>query len=94
MDTEDTSELAKGLLMDFQKSTFLHILNKVVFLVQQALGQLSAASTSQFTALTTLVDALYGRFNHSYDLTDLDDQFLVCKMLANIAWSKIAKNRT
>ena len=73
MDTEATSELVKGLLTDFQKSTSLHILNKVVFLVQQALGQLSAASTSQFTALTTLVDALYGRFNHSYDLTDLDD---------------------
>ena len=58
MDTEDTSELAKGLLMDFQKSTSLHILNNIVFLTQQALAQLSAASTSQFIALTTLVDAL------------------------------------
>ena len=71
-DTDDTSELAKGLLMDFQKSTSLHILNNIVFLIQQALGQLSAASTSRFIALTTLVDALYARFNHSYDLTDLN----------------------
>ena len=71
-DTEDTSELAKGLLMDFQKSTSLHSLNDIVFLVQQALAQLSGASTSRFIALMTLVDALYARFNHSYDLTDLN----------------------
>ncbi|EDR04923.1 uncharacterized protein LACBIDRAFT_303806 [Laccaria bicolor S238N-H82] len=72
-DTEDTSELAKGLLTDFQKSTSLHILNTIVFLAQQALVQLSAASTSWFITLTTLVDALYARFNHSYDLTDLNE---------------------
>ena len=72
-DTEDTSELAKGLLTDFQKSTSLHILNDIVFLVQRALAQLPAASTSRFIALMTLVDALYTRFNHSYDLTDLNE---------------------
>ncbi|KIJ95767.1 hypothetical protein K443DRAFT_11119, partial [Laccaria amethystina LaAM-08-1] len=72
-DTEDTSELAKGLLTDFQKSTPLHILNNIVFLVQQARAQLSAASTSRFIALSTLVDALYARFHHSYDLTDLNE---------------------
>ena len=72
-DTEDTSELAKALLMDFQKSTSLHILNNIIFLVQQALAQLSAAATSRFIALTTLVDALYARFNHCYDLTDLNE---------------------
>jgi len=64
-------ELAKGLLTDFQKSTY--ILNTIVFLVQQPLAQLSAVSTSQFIALTTLVDALYAYFNHSYDLTDLNE---------------------
>ena len=72
-DTEDTSELAKGLLTDFQKSPSLHILNNIVFLVQQALAQLSVASTSRFITLMTLVDALYARFNHSYDLTDLNE---------------------
>ena len=71
--TEDTSELAKELLTDFQKSTSLHILNNIVFLVQQALAHLSAASTSRFIALMTLADALYARFNHSYDLTDLNE---------------------
>jgi hypothetical protein len=71
-DTKDTSELAKGLLTDFQKSTSLHVLNNIIFLVQQALAQLPAASTSRFMALTTLVDALYARFNQSYDLTDLN----------------------
>ena len=73
MNTEDTLELAKGLLMDFQKSTSLHILNNIVFLVQQALAHLSAASTSWFIALMTMADALYARFNHSYDLTDLNE---------------------
>ena len=73
-DTEDTLELAKGLWTDFQQSTSLHILNNIVFLVQQALAQLSAASTSWFITLTTLVDALYARFNHSYDPTDLDEE--------------------
>ena len=58
--------------MDFKKSTSLHVLNKIVFLVQQALAQLSASSTSWFIALTTLVDALYARFHHSHDLTDLN----------------------
>ncbi|EDR09388.1 uncharacterized protein LACBIDRAFT_318922 [Laccaria bicolor S238N-H82] len=72
-DTEVTLNLAKGLLTNFQKSTSLHILNDIVFLVQQALPQLSAASTSWFIALTTLVDALYARFNHSYNLTDLNE---------------------
>ena len=72
-DKEDTSELTKGLLTDFQKSTSLHILNDIVFLVHRALAQLSAASTSRFIALTTLVDALYARFNHSYDLSDLNE---------------------
>ena len=72
-DAEDLSELAKRLLTDFQKSTSLHILNNIVFLVQQALEQVSAASTSWFIALTTLVDALYARFNHSRDLTDLNE---------------------
>jgi hypothetical protein len=76
-DPEDTSERAKGLLMDFQKSTSLHVLNDIVFLVQQALARLSAASTSQFVALTTLVDALYARFNQSYDLTDLNEAISV-----------------
>ena len=71
-DTEDTSELAKGWLTDFQKSTSLHVLNNIVFLAQQALTQLSAASTSRFIALMTLIDALYARFNHSHDLTDLN----------------------
>ena len=73
MDTEDTSELAKGLLTDFQKSTSLHTLNNIVFLVQRALAQLSGASTSRFIALMTLVDALYARFNHSYDLSNLNE---------------------
>ena len=72
-DTEDASELAKGVLMDFQKSTSLHILNNIIFLVQRALAQSSAASTSRFIALTTLVDALYARFNYSYDLIDLNE---------------------
>jgi hypothetical protein len=72
-DTKNTSELAKGLLTDFQTSTSLHILNNIIFLVRQALAQLPAASTSRFVALTTLVDALYARFNQSYDLTDLNE---------------------
>ena len=72
-DIEDTSELVTALLTDFQKSSSLHSLNNIVFLVQQALAQLSAASTSRFIALTTLVDALYACFNHSYDLTDLNE---------------------
>ena len=72
-DKKDMSELTKGLLTDFKKSTALHVLNNIVFLVQQALAQLSAASTSRFIALMTLVDALYARFNHSYDLSDLNE---------------------
>ena len=43
-DTEDTLELAKGLWTDFQQSTSIHILNNVVFLVQQALAQLDRKS--------------------------------------------------
>jgi len=72
-DTEDILELAKGTLTDFQKSISLHVLNNVVFLVQQSLAHISAAPTSRFVALTTLADGLYARFNHSYDMTDLNE---------------------
>ena len=73
VDPEDISELAKGMLTDFQNSTSLHALNDIVFLVQQSLMFLSSAPTSVFMALTTLADALYARSSHSYDITDLDE---------------------
>jgi hypothetical protein len=73
VDTEDISELAKGMLTDFQNSTSLHALNDIIFLVQQSLVFLSSAPASLFVALTTLADALYARSNHSYDITDLDE---------------------
>ncbi|PPQ93376.1 hypothetical protein CVT25_007085 [Psilocybe cyanescens] len=74
-DTRDTLELANEILITFRKSTSLHVLNTVIFLVQQSLPHLSFRSTTRFIALTTLVDGLYARFNHFHDTTgsDLDE---------------------
>ncbi|PPQ88891.1 hypothetical protein CVT25_009126 [Psilocybe cyanescens] len=71
-DTQDTLELAKGSLINFQKSTSLHVLNTVIFLVQQSAPYFSFGSTTLFVAITTLVDVFYNRLNHFHDTTASD----------------------
>ncbi|PPQ82827.1 hypothetical protein CVT25_009202, partial [Psilocybe cyanescens] len=76
--TQDTLELGKEFLINFQKSTSLHVLNTVIFLVQQSLPHLSFGSSTRFVGLTTLVDGLYARFNHFHDTTANDVGEAIC----------------
>ncbi|PPQ82423.1 hypothetical protein CVT25_008370, partial [Psilocybe cyanescens] len=79
-DTQDTLELAKGSLINFQKSTSLHVLDTVIFLVQQSLPHLSFGSTTRYVSFTTLVDGLYARFYHLHDTTAGDLGEAICSL--------------
>ena len=72
-DTNNMVNMAKGSLTDFQKSTSLHAINTVIFLLQEALTLGPRTPLKQFAALSMLGDGLYSRFHHSHRISDLDN---------------------
>ena len=72
-DTEDMINMAKKSLTDFQKSTSLHAINTIVFLLQALPLSPGTPLGHKFAALSMLADGLYARFHHSDEISDLDN---------------------
>ncbi|KDR71780.1 hypothetical protein GALMADRAFT_126706 [Galerina marginata CBS 339.88] len=72
-DITGMSELARDSLHDFQKSASSETMDTVIFLLQTSISELPDLHPKQFSALTTLADALYTRFNHSADISGLNN---------------------
>ncbi|KDR79673.1 hypothetical protein GALMADRAFT_154472 [Galerina marginata CBS 339.88] len=70
-DTTAITELANGIITDFQKSTSLHVLNNIVSLVWQSVNHLPSTHPSRCSALITLAEVLRERLQHCYSISNL-----------------------
>ncbi|KAF8815740.1 hypothetical protein BYT27DRAFT_7333814 [Phlegmacium glaucopus] len=73
VDTHDLTQMSRGFLADFHKSTDLDIINTIVQLLQRSLLYLPDAHLKRFAALTTIAEGLYARFHYSGTIADLND---------------------